>query len=42
MSADADAENNYGLGHHTWEQSKENYVAYMKVGFFLFHGIELC
>ncbi|KAG4263644.1 hypothetical protein FPRO06_06168 [Fusarium proliferatum] len=23
-------ENNYGLGHHTWEQSKENYVAYMK------------
>ncbi|KAH7461056.1 hypothetical protein FOMA001_g19239 [Fusarium oxysporum f. sp. matthiolae] len=23
-------ENNYGLGHHTWEQSKENYVTYMK------------
>ncbi|TVY73938.1 Satratoxin biosynthesis SC1 cluster protein 4 [Fusarium oxysporum f. sp. cubense] len=23
-------ENNYGLGHHTWEQSRENYVAYMK------------
>ncbi|EXA29084.1 hypothetical protein FOVG_19372 [Fusarium oxysporum f. sp. pisi HDV247] len=23
-------ESNYGLGHHTWEQSKENYVAYMK------------
>ncbi|KAF5724170.1 integral membrane protein [Fusarium mundagurra] len=23
-------ENMYGLGHHTWEQSKENYVAYMK------------
>ncbi|KAF4341556.1 integral membrane protein [Fusarium beomiforme] len=23
-------ENNYGLGHHTWEQSKENYIAYMK------------
>lgn len=28
-------ENNYGLGHHTWEQSKENYVAYMKVSFTL-------
>ncbi|KAM5526921.1 hypothetical protein FOXYSP1_20754 [Fusarium oxysporum f. sp. phaseoli] len=23
-------ENNYGLGHHTWEQPKENYTAYMK------------
>ncbi|KAH7460535.1 hypothetical protein FOMA001_g19472 [Fusarium oxysporum f. sp. matthiolae] len=23
-------ENNYGLGHHTWEQSKENYITYMK------------
>ncbi|EXA29207.1 hypothetical protein FOVG_19266 [Fusarium oxysporum f. sp. pisi HDV247] len=23
-------ENNYGLGHHTWEQPKEDYVAYMK------------
>ncbi|KNB15720.1 hypothetical protein FOXG_14143 [Fusarium oxysporum f. sp. lycopersici 4287] len=23
-------ENNYGLGHHTWEQPKENYIVYMQ------------
>ncbi|TVY75316.1 Satratoxin biosynthesis SC1 cluster protein 4 [Fusarium oxysporum f. sp. cubense] len=34
-------ENNYGLGHHTWEQSKENYVAYMKVVSLCFHALEL-
>ncbi|KAL7755561.1 hypothetical protein ACKLNR_014659 [Fusarium oxysporum f. sp. zingiberi] len=37
-------ENNYGLGHHTWEQSKENYVAYMKAFYasVLVYNVAMC
>ncbi|KAG7409469.1 Satratoxin biosynthesis SC1 cluster protein 4 [Fusarium oxysporum f. sp. rapae] len=37
-------ENNYGLGHHTWEQSKENYIAYMKAFYasVIIYNVAMC